>query len=378
MAIFVKKSKLEILKSALAKLEAGTSLTATGAGSVVRSFAEAITTELGELYNALDYNTAQTVISTATGGSLDLLGQLYGITRKGISDLATLEASTGRFYFYVDSPFHNDIVIPRGTKVFTSSSSTGAQKTYSVQEQVIIASGKTRAFASIAPNFVDASYAAGIGTVTMTDFISPYGSLVQCTNPKELPPQSGFETDNNYRTRIIKGVRVASSGTVEACRFAGLSVPGVRDVVIRQAPYGMGSVEVMVVPEKASMVNQAALNVQNAMESVRPLGVRFVVVTPRLIPVDIHATILLGSDFQVDPQLNGMAELAIVRYFNSFLPGQILTYNKLIQILFDVSPAIKDVQFTKYAPNGVESIRRNYTPKENEQLIPGNIAISII
>jgi hypothetical protein len=58
------------------------------------------------------------------------------------------------------------------------------------------------------------------------------------------------------------------------------------------------------------------------------------------------------------------------------MPNEPLVYNRLIQKILDVSEKIKDVQITKYAPNGRQAVRNNYQPGLNDQIIPGNILVS--
>jgi hypothetical protein len=59
------------------------------------------------------------------------------------------------------------------------------------------------------------------------------------------------------------------------------------------------------------------------------------------------------------------------------MPGDTVVYNKLIQSMMDSSGIIKDIQVLRFSPNGVDSIKRNYTPKDYEQMIPGNIQVSV-
>jgi uncharacterized phage protein gp47/JayE len=189
---------------------------------------------------------------------------------------------------------------------------------------------------------------------------------------------SGYERDSDYRTRIIKAIRVASSGTMEAVRFACLNIPGVRDIKIRQAPYGLGSFEILIVPEQASFAQKVLAEVRLKADEVRPVGVTMFSRTPVLRPLDINVSVF--SNETSSPEYSNLSErarLAVVRYLNTLMPGDTIVYNRLIQEMMDSSAIIKDIQILRFAPNGVDSIRRNYTPKEYEQIIPGNIQVSV-
>lgn len=380
MATYIRKRKEDILRQALSKLEERTPIKATSPGSVARSFTEAISTELGDFYDVLDYNLAQSVLSTATGRALDLMGELYNIRRKTISNLAETDRQTGSFYFYIDSPYTKNIHIAKGTRVYTSVETfVGRQLGYETTIDTVIPAGRTKAYVGIKPIFSDGTFSAAKNTLTQHDLQSPPGVVVKCTNPKAIAPQQGYESDDNYRTRLIKSIRVASSGTLEAMRFAALSISGVRDVNIRQAPYGLGSVEVLVTPEETDVARTIMPLVIARLNEVRPVGVRMFVKQPSLLATDITANLIIKniSDTRVREAISNKATVGILRYLNSLLSGETLVYNKLIQSILEASESIVDVQITRYAPNGVEVVRKNYVPQEDEQIIPGRIVIDI-
>lgn len=376
MAIYARKKRADILREALWRLQQQTPITATSPGSVARAFTESISEQIGDAYDALEFNLAQSVISTATGRALDSLGELYGVRRRTLSDLASVDARVGAFYFYIDSAIGTRITIPAGTQVYTGIDSfIGRQLAYSTTDAVYIEPGRTRVYATIKPEFGANAFSAAPNTLNVHNFTSPAGVPVKCTNPKAIAPQPGYETDENFRVRIIKAIRVASSGTAEAIRFAGLNVNGVRDIKIRQAPYGMGTFEVLVIPEDPNLSLGVYQNVQAVIETVRPAGIRMITKAPKNVLIDFSAAIVLGNGF-VDDNITDMVTVSVMRYLNSLLPGDVLVYNKLIQAVMDTSNAIRDVRISKYAPFGVETVRRNYTPKEDEQIVPGRIEIT--
>ncbi len=379
MAVYFKKNHDQILREALAKIERDTQINATNPGSVARAITESITTELGDYYDILNVNLTQSLISTATGSALDKLGSLYNINRKTVGSVARAEQKVGSFYFYIDSTYENPITINAGTRVFTNSTGfVGRQLTFTTANSVVISPGSLRAYVAITPEFSDGVFTAPIDTLTSHNFFAPTNVTLKCTNPKEITATQGYERDTEYRTRIIKGIRVASSGTIEAVRFAGLNISGVRDIRVRQAPYGLGSYELLVVSEQASLVNSVLAQVRIAVDKVRPLGVTMFMRTPVLRPLDMAVSVL--SNTVSSPEYTNLAErvrLAVTRYLNTLMPGDTIVYNKLIQSMVDSSGIIKDIQVLRFSPNGVDSIKRNYTPKDYEQIIPGNIQVSV-
>lgn len=381
MPAYLKRTKTEMLREALQKLRNQTSITATGAGSVARALVESITSELGDMYDILDFNTSQTLVTTATGSALDALGELYGIRRNTVNELAVIDKRLGSFQFYLSNSLGSDLTIPKGTNIYTNATSyIGKTFSYSTAEEVTIPAGRIRAYVSIKPNFIDSVYSAGPNTLTIHDMTSPIGATLFCTNPKSISPQPGLETDENYRLRIMKGIRVASSGTLEAVRFAGLGIQGVRDIKIRQAPYGMGSFEAIIVPESSNSSTNSILNdAQAAMDAVRPIGVRMYIKSPSRVPVNLQVQLVVPavSTNTVQNTAPNRAQVGIRRYLNSLLPGDPIIFNRLIQIILDSSELVRDVVIQSFQIGGAEVLRRNYQPADDEQLIVGDIIVTI-
>lgn len=380
MALFIGKKKNDINRQILSKVQDTTAITATSPGSVARSFADAIGSQIGDYYRALDFNLSQKVVSTATGTALDRIGALYDVQRRTTSSLTVTDAKVGAFYFYLDQPFGSPITIPNNTRIYTTSDDfIGRQYQFSTTTAATIEPGETKIFVSIKPEFTDSVFSAGAGTLTVHDFQSPAGTLVKCTNPKNISPQPGYETDAIYREKIIKKVRTTNPGSPESLRLIGLSQRGIRDITIREAVYGLGSFDVIVVPEETRLAGKAALDVGGVLQRVKPAGTRMNIKTPTVIAVDIHAAILVQSQSaRADDLLLQRTKNGIIRFLNTFLVGNTLIYNQLIQSIMDVSDTIVDVQITRFAPNGVEVPRQNWKSTEEEYIVPGNIEVNFL
>lgn len=83
------KTKDEIIVRILDALEQNANITATSPGSVARGFADAFGTEIFYLYESFREAVNQSSLSTASGRSLDLIGELYNVRRKVLSDQLT-------------------------------------------------------------------------------------------------------------------------------------------------------------------------------------------------------------------------------------------------------------------------------------------------
>lgn len=381
MPPFVKKNRLEILNQALDSVSKRTPITARSPGSVVRALTEALTTEIGDVYDAMEYNIAQSMLSTASGTALDRIGELYGVARNTLSASSAVSAETGSLYFYIEEPFSEDIVIPARTKIYTSLDGfVGSQFYFETSGNTIIGAGQKRAFASVSASLGIINKTAAPHTLTRHDATSPVGTTVKVTNPKLIAPVKGYETDNDFRLRITKQIRVNTSSTAEALRFGLLTLGNVRDVKVNSAPYGLGSVEIMIVPLEGEITRSMLTRVRSQVDAMRPMGMRVVITTPTVVSFEVSATVMVNAQ-ATDPQRVNLAsrvESEIKLYLNSLLPNESLVYNRLIQKVLDISDAITDVIIAGYAADGVQVPRSNYKPKYNEQLIPGEIKVFIV
>lgn len=381
MTAFIKKQRGEILNQALDTLTKRTPITARSPGSIARSLVEAFSTEIGDLYDVLDYNISQSVISTATGDALDNIGSLFGVKRFDLTQATIVEAATGSFYFYLESAHSQDIVIPEGTMVFTDIGGyVGSQIRFTTAAEVTLTAGRKKVYVPLLPSNGLAKSSVGADTLIRHNATSPIGVVLKCTNPRAISAAPQLESDNDFRLRITKQIRVNNTGTAESMRFAVLTVPGVRDVIINSASYGLGGVEVVVVPSAGGITTSLLTQVKSRLDLVRPVGVRVVLSSPTQVSFDM--TIKLFTNRAISDQEKTLTiarvENDIKIYLNSLMPNEPLVYNRLIQKILDVSDKIKDVQITRYAPNGIQTTRTNYQPGYNEQIIPGNISVSFV
>lgn len=375
---FLIKEPETVLRNALQKLTVTTPLTSVGPGSIVRALTEVVVSELGDMYALIDFNTSMTFLSTAQGRALDMIGRLFNVERKALTQIATVEQSMGAFYFYLDSPYSDDIIIPAGTSVTTATQGyVGNQYFYLTTEMARIPIGRTRTYVGIRPSFSDSVFTTGVGTLTLHNFPAPDGVTVRCTNPKVIQAQVGYELDNSYRARIQKSVRTSAGGTEEALRFTALSVPGVRDIQIRTAPYGLGSFEVLVTAENNALSAAVLVAAATAMDSIRPVGVRMFVREPTAITVEISATVIMKDMTGIDrAAIARRVEVGAMRYINTLLTGAPLIYSQLMQYMIDASEFVRDLVITSFKIDGVESLRRNVQVNGDQQLIPGAIRCS--
>lgn len=364
MTVYSSKDKSEILVSVLNALERNANITATYPGSIARAFAEAFSSEVSDIYEALRFAISQSNLSTASGRNLDLIGDLYGVARKSITNFAADERRSFNIEFFLDKPHSTDVTVPKDILVYNDVSNyIVKQYSFKLAEAVTIPAGSTRAYGRVEPNFYDNSYIAPRGSLTKHNFIPPPTVLVFCTNPKEVYSNITSESDDNYRRRILASMKTKATGTAESVRFAALSVKGVRDVRIREASYGIGSCDIIVVPETSSALKSLPGAIISAIASVKPIGVRFNVRIAEKISFNLSATISLGpgNSENVLSGIRNQAAMFVKRYLNSLTIGDMVSISMLEQQIKMSSDSIRGVRFNAFSANGKELPIQDYS-----------------
>ena len=126
MAVVYSKDRSEILAQILNSLERNAGITSVSPGSIARAFAEAVSDQMGDLYSILKYNIDQTMLATASGRNLDLIGELYSVKRKLVSPEIVADRQIANVIFSISKPYSRDIVIPKDTVVYNDVSNNAS------------------------------------------------------------------------------------------------------------------------------------------------------------------------------------------------------------------------------------------------------------
>jgi uncharacterized phage protein gp47/JayE len=379
MAIYGVKNKSEILVSILNGLEKNAGITAIYPGSIARAFAESVSAEISDLYEAFRFTVSQSNLSTASGRNLDLIGDLYGVSRKSVTNFVAEERQSFNVEFFIDKPHSAGITIPAGTLLYNDVSNfTTKQYSYKLSSTVSIPAGATRSYGRAEPNFSDNSYVAPKNSLTKHNFIAPPTVVVFSNNPKEIYSNITSESDDNYRRRILASMKTKAPGTVESVRFAALSVKGVKDVRIREASYGIGSCDVIVVPEVSSAIKALPQAILSAISAVKPVGVRFNVRVAEKISINVSATITIPSG-NSDTIINGVrnqAAMFVKRYLNSMTIGNTVSLSEIEQQIKLSSDLVRGVTINTFTADGKELPLRDFMPNSiKEYVTAGSVNI---
>jgi uncharacterized phage protein gp47/JayE len=379
MPVYGSKDKSEILTTVLDSLEKNAGISAVYPGSIARAFAEAISSEIADLYSSLSFNLKQGALSTASGRNLDLMGDLYGIQRKEISDEASLERQSFNIEFYIPIPYSQTIIIPKNTYVYTDVDNFAVkQYRFKLNGDVIISAGITRAYGLVVADFSDNTYIAPRGSLTKHNFIAPVGVSVYCNNTKEVYSIINSESDDSYRRRIVSSIKTRAAGTAESVRFAALSVKGVRDVRIRESSYGIGSCDIIVVPESLSGLKQFPEAILNSISAVKPAGIRFNIRIAEKLAINLSATITLisATNEVLTAGIKNQASIFVKRYLNSLTIGDTVSIKEIEKQIRNSSDYIRGVTINSFNIDGQEIAIKDFTPT-SERVYPGAGSIAL-
>ena len=382
MPVINTKSKEELISRIINALEQNAGISATSPGSIARAFADAFGTEMFYLNESFKEAVSQTSISTAYGRSLDLIGELYNVTRKTISEPLAYERSTANIEFVLGSPHSSDIVIPKDTIIYNDVGSySSTQYYYKLAQNVTILAGVSKAYGIVQPNFQSNDYVASIGSLTRHNFVTPPGVIVYCSNPKEVYPVLNAEGDDNYRRRIISAVKINSTSSTESIRFSALSVNGVRDIRIREASFGLGSCEIVIIPEVAGNVGIIPSLVAAAIEQVRPIGIRMSIAIAAPVEYSVNATITLpyGTSDNMRAGIENQAAIFVKRYLNSLTVGDTASIQEVERQIKISSDLIRNINVTSASASGINVNKKDFRPSgEKQYIVSGEINISSV
>jgi len=379
MPINYTKSKQQIMSKIMTSLQKNAGISANHPGSIARALAEALAIEIGDLYEALKFSIDQTSLSTASGRSLDLIGELYAVFRRNVSEDIQQERASFNIEFSISAPHSAAINIPSGTVVYNDVTDFSAkQYQYKLVGAVIIPAGSTRAYGRIIPNFNSADFTASKGTLTRHNYLSPDGIIVYCSNDREVYSIINMESDEMYRKRIIKAIKSNSFGTAESLRLRALGVSGVRDVRVRESSYGLGSCDIIVVPESQKISTALATELFASLSEVKPVGIKLNIRMAERVPVNVSVNIVLpaGLSDTVVVGIENQASLFLKRYLNSKTIGDSISFGEMESQVKLASDFIKSVNIISVSANGQEIPKGIYRINNDRQfMVAGTVSV---
>lgn len=341
-----KKSFSELVSESLKDLQENTDITNISVGGITRSLIEVINHKLAEYYDVLEINQDMCFLSTAEGYFLDLIGDLFNMSRL-VANTATQTSVDEVQRFYVTSGTLTALIpggqIVSGTTVSTSDGNI----TFTVSTTTSFSAGATEVFVPITASIEGTSQNVGKNALIVSSLDV---ANVYTVNNKPIISGSDTESDDNYRYRLANATLSAEKANKIAIRLAALGVDGVADVVMHPFSRGIGTYDVMVIPIEGLANDSLIASVQEAIDEVQAFGIKGTAVSPTVVPVDIEVRLVFVPDTTDANKgdIRALVETSIEQYIVNIIIGGTFVYNELVQQVMDVSPLIKDMRVHCY------------------------------
>jgi uncharacterized phage protein gp47/JayE len=326
-------------------------LTDLNVGSVTRTIVETIARELATTYQHLDFIYRSAFLQTAEGDPLDKVVALVGVSRLPTGH------PVAKMRFGRQPGVAGSITIPSGTPVTDDGGNrylTLADVTMEPNETTreVLAGGETAGTAEVEEGALNRLEVviAGISSVTN---IQPARRL---TAP---------ETDDELRRRARNALHGELRGTTDALKFGLRSVPGVKDVVVEEAPNGVAG-EVRLQIAYSDPTPETKARVAQRIRELRAAGIRVLDAEAGSFPVVVQADLRLSGASLPGPELRAVqegVESRVSEYLSSLPPGGVARRAKILQAAMQDDRVVDAA--IRLVPAGQEPVEEVTLPSGN-------------
>lgn len=329
------KSFDELLADLLSAVLAKTPFTNLNPGAALRGILEALASGLAGLYQLVRTVSGALFIQTAAGTWLDLKAREVGV-RRLIAKQAQIRLTFGR-----STPATQDTLIPAGTIVRSKKDAAGRSTRFLTDNDVTLQTGQSATYVTAT---AEAAGAAGnVGPATVTLIVTPISGIESVTNldsegiPYLAQEGADAESDRAFRERAIgKWDTLGVGGTRGAYHAWAMSVPGVQAaMVLDDAPYGPGTVGVVVLGTNGAPTSQLLDDVKAYIRPRQPLTAQLVVSSATITPVALALTVwrLATADAAT---VDAAVRLALQGYSDGLQLGEGLIRARLVAAVMAV------------------------------------------
>jgi hypothetical protein len=324
-------------------------ITQLAPGGKARAFADIVGDQLGTKETDIFNMVSQSLLPYATGNSLDLVGDIFGVPRLRQRN-STVIPDDNNFEFYVRSgtfgSINNgtDITVPAG--VIISSSAPGGP-TFVLTQAVTLPAALVPASVYFAAASTTPGSAGNIasGVIDQTNFTnyaqSQYSTLLVTNNYGVVGGQDA-ESDDDYRYRINLKITSRAGANQAALQFAILQVPGVQNVVFQPQAGTFTCYVYGIAPQVPPSLLQL---VQDAINTTAAFPLTGLAVAPNLVGISLETDITFVSGVSTADQATIVqnAVSAAQNYVNNLAIGAPLIINELAAQIINADTKILDI-----------------------------------
>jgi uncharacterized phage protein gp47/JayE len=173
-------------------------------------------------------------------------------------------------------------------------------------------------------------------------------------------------------------IKERSYGTAESLRLNALAIAGVRDVRIRESSYGLGSCDIIVVPESQTLDPLFVQTVADTLSGKKPVGIKLNIRIADRSPISVAASIVLpqGLSAAAIAAIESQANTFVKKYLNSFTIGSTLAFSDIEMAIRSSSDFIRSVNLLSVTSRGQEVPKGVFRlNSEREYMIAGTTSV---
>lgn len=210
----------------------------------------------------------------------------------------------------------------------------------------------------------------GFVSTAKGQFLDMIGALVNCARV------SG-ETDTNYRSRIVNQVFVIAGANETSIRLKILSLPTVKNIIMKEFTRGTGSFSVYVITDDL-VTPQSVLNqVESVLREAKAAGIYSDVKTPILIPIELKVRLIFDdkvSDIE-KTSIRQTAKQNVKHYVDNIGLGGNFIVNEVVRTVMDSSNKIIDTDLYSMKVNDMTQFVRNFQVNWDQRIVINQIEV---
>ncbi len=331
-----------------------TPLTDLNVGSVIRTLMETVAREMAMAYLQLDHVYESAFVDTAEGSSLDKVVALVGVRRLPTG----FPVARLRFTRRADAGAGSQVTIPANTAVVDA---TGAR--YLTLDALTLEPGETTREVN-ARGESPGTKLAGTGELNRMEVL--IAGVSEVTNPQPAYSLSAAETDAELRRRAAGSLHGVVRGTQNALKFGLLSIEGIKNVNVVEAPNGVPG-EIRIEVAHASDDPNIDAIIARTIEEIRPAGIRVLWNKAQSLSVAVTVTLTLagsgaGVTGGVLSAINSAIEASLREYLTSLPPGGKARRAQLLKLVL-ADERVSDATVT-LTPQGASAVDELQLPAD--------------
>jgi hypothetical protein len=201
-------------------------------------------------------------------------------------------------------------------------------------------------------------------------FLDMIGILLNCT-------RANGEIDSNYRSRIVNQVYVIAGANESSIRLKALSIPGVKNILMREYTRGTGSFCIYVITDDLVTPQSIIDQVESVIKDTRAAGIYAEIKTPILIPIELKVR-LMFSDKVSDTEKTSVRQTAkqsVKSYIDNIGLGGIFIVNEIVQVTMDSSIKVIDTDIFGLKVNNMNQFVRNFQVGWDERIVISKLEV---